>query len=127
MSEAQKRLWQTLRLVEKEGVYLQDVAGRLFAVPEITAEWIERLISTPEGRDRLELVIDGRALAQDLGVMLQQAWLLLKDSTDETDRKLAFYPDSLYLIMSLSDRENPVLRAFRIVDDRITEEELVIT
>ena len=45
----------------------------------------------------------------------------------ETDRKLAFYPDSLYLIMSLSDRENPVLRAFRIVDDRITEEELVIT
>ena len=31
----------------------------------------------------------------------------------ETDRRLAFYPDSRYLILSLSDRENPVLKAFR--------------
>jgi proteasome lid subunit RPN8/RPN11 len=45
----------------------------------------------------------------------------------ETDRKLAFYPDARYMIMSLSDRENPVLRAFRIVDGEITEEELSIT
>lgn len=45
----------------------------------------------------------------------------------ETDRSLAFYPDARYLIMSLSDRENPVLRAFRIVDGEITEEELTVT
>jgi [CysO sulfur-carrier protein]-S-L-cysteine hydrolase len=44
----------------------------------------------------------------------------------ETDRRLAFYPDARYLIMSLSDRENPVLRAFRIVDDEVAEEELTI-
>jgi len=45
----------------------------------------------------------------------------------ETDRRLAFYPEARYLILSLSDRENPVLRAFRIVDDQITEEELRVT
>ena len=65
MSEAQKRLWQTLRLVEKEGIYLQDVAGRLFADPGITAEWIERLIATPEGRDRLEAFVGKFSRMQD--------------------------------------------------------------
>jgi proteasome lid subunit RPN8/RPN11 len=44
----------------------------------------------------------------------------------ETDTRLAFYPDASYLVMSLSDREHPVLRSFRIVDDQITEEELTL-
>jgi proteasome lid subunit RPN8/RPN11 len=42
----------------------------------------------------------------------------------ETDRKLAFYPEAIYLVMSLSDREHPVLRAFRIVEGEVAEEEL---
>jgi proteasome lid subunit RPN8/RPN11 len=45
----------------------------------------------------------------------------------ETDRSQAFYPEASYLVMSLSDRENPVLRSFRIEDDEIVEEDLVIT
>jgi len=45
----------------------------------------------------------------------------------ETDTKLAFYPEATYLVMSLADREHPELRAFRIVEDEITEEELTIT
>jgi len=44
----------------------------------------------------------------------------------ETDTKLAFYPEATYLVMSLADREHPELRAFRIVEDEITEEELTI-
>ncbi|GIU99126.1 MAG: hypothetical protein KatS3mg014_0742 [Actinomycetota bacterium] len=44
----------------------------------------------------------------------------------ETDLRLAFYPDAYYLVMSLSDRERPELRAFRIVDGEVTEEELEI-
>jgi proteasome lid subunit RPN8/RPN11 len=44
----------------------------------------------------------------------------------ETDTKLAFYPDAYYLVMSLSDRQDPVLRAFRIIDGTIAEEELTI-
>lgn len=39
----------------------------------------------------------------------------------------ASFPDSYYLIMSLSDRSNPVLRAFRIADGgEVTEEDLVV-
>lgn len=44
----------------------------------------------------------------------------------ETDLRLAFYPESRYMILSLSDRENPVLRAFRIEDGEVEEEELTI-
>lgn len=45
----------------------------------------------------------------------------------ETDTKLAFYPDSLYLVMSLSDRERPDLRGFTILEGEIAERELTIT
>lgn len=44
----------------------------------------------------------------------------------ETDRRQAFYPEAYYLVLSLSDRESPVLRAFRIVDEEITEEDVEI-
>jgi proteasome lid subunit RPN8/RPN11 len=45
----------------------------------------------------------------------------------ETDRKQAFYPDSYYLLLSLSDRDRPVLRAFRIDElGEVAEEELTV-
>ena len=44
----------------------------------------------------------------------------------QTDVNLAFYPDALYLIVSLEDPDSPDLRAFRIVEERIEEAELEI-
>lgn len=44
----------------------------------------------------------------------------------ETDRKQAFYPESKYLLLSLQNRENPVMRAFEIKDGEIVEEDLKI-
>jgi proteasome lid subunit RPN8/RPN11 len=44
-----------------------------------------------------------------------------------TDLELAFYPDSLYLIISLADRDRPIIRAFRIVEGMIEEERVEIT
>jgi proteasome lid subunit RPN8/RPN11 len=44
----------------------------------------------------------------------------------ETDRAQAFYPEAEYMVMSLSDRSNPVLRSFVIVDDQIVERELEV-
>jgi [CysO sulfur-carrier protein]-S-L-cysteine hydrolase len=44
----------------------------------------------------------------------------------QTDVNLAFYPDALYLILSLKDADSPDLRAFRIVDAQIEEAELEI-
>ena len=46
----------------------------------------------------------------------------------ETDRQQAFYPEASYLVMSLADRSNPVLRSFRIDEENgVAEEELVIS
>ena len=42
----------------------------------------------------------------------------------ETDTKLAFYPEARYLVLSLQDRAEPVMRSFWIREGQITEEEL---
>lgn len=41
-----------------------------------------------------------------------------------TDVRLAFWPESYYVLISLKDAE-PVVRAFRIVDELVSEEDLV--
>jgi [CysO sulfur-carrier protein]-S-L-cysteine hydrolase len=45
----------------------------------------------------------------------------------KTDIKQAFYPDSRYLVLSVADRDEPVLRSFFIRDGEVEEEELTIT
>lgn len=44
----------------------------------------------------------------------------------QKDVRLAFYPDVSYLIVSLSDRERPVLRSFRIAEEAVSEEKLSV-
>ena len=44
-----------------------------------------------------------------------------------TDVRLASWPDAFYIIVSLADPQQPVVRAFRIVDGAVTEEELRVT
>ena len=41
-----------------------------------------------------------------------------------TDIRLAFWPETFYVLVSLQDSENPAVRAFRIVDGAVDEEEL---
>jgi proteasome lid subunit RPN8/RPN11 len=43
-----------------------------------------------------------------------------------TDIKLATYPESAYVIVSLAERDNPSLRAFRIVDGVVSEMEVEV-
>jgi proteasome lid subunit RPN8/RPN11 len=45
----------------------------------------------------------------------------------QTDVNLAFYPEALYLIVSLANADAPDVRAFRIVDGRIDEAPLSVT
>ena len=45
----------------------------------------------------------------------------------ETDLKQAFYPEATYLVMSLSDRSNPVLRGFTMQDGEVSEREVRVT
>ncbi len=44
----------------------------------------------------------------------------------QTDINLAFYPDSLYLIVGLADPGTPELRGYTIRDGRVDEAELVL-
>ncbi len=44
-----------------------------------------------------------------------------------TDMRLAAWPDAYYVIVSLEDEANPVVRAFRITDGEVAEEELQIS
>jgi len=41
-----------------------------------------------------------------------------------TDIRLAAWEDAYYVLVSLADDDNPVVRAFRIRDGEVTEEEL---
>jgi len=41
-----------------------------------------------------------------------------------TDVRLAFWPEAYYVLVSLQDAANPVMRAFRILDSVIREEEI---
>ena len=42
-------------------------------------------------------------------------------------RQARLLPDSRYVLLSLADRDEPVLRSFFIRDGEVTEEELTIT
>jgi proteasome lid subunit RPN8/RPN11 len=44
----------------------------------------------------------------------------------QTDINLAFYPESLYLIVGVKDPDAPEVRAFRIRDGRVSESELEV-
>ena len=43
-----------------------------------------------------------------------------------SEPRMAIFPGAYYLIMSLSDRSNPDLRAFRIKDTGVAEEEVAV-
>ena len=38
------------------------------------------------------------------------------------DVELAFYPEASYIIVSIKDKDNPTVRAFRIIQGKISEE-----
>lgn len=44
----------------------------------------------------------------------------------QTDVRLAFYPEVVYLIVSLQKVDSPTIKGFRIVDGKISEDELVV-
>jgi proteasome lid subunit RPN8/RPN11 len=44
----------------------------------------------------------------------------------ETDRQQAFYPEAHYVLLSVADRAKPAVRAFRIRDGEIQEQEVRI-
>jgi proteasome lid subunit RPN8/RPN11 len=44
----------------------------------------------------------------------------------QRDCEMAFYPEASYIIISLKDFNNPKIRAFKIIEEKIIEEEIII-
>jgi proteasome lid subunit RPN8/RPN11 len=84
-----------------------------------------------DGKEQLRIWNDIEAQGWDL-------WAVYHSHThseaypSETDRErskrvVSFYPHLRFLILSLEDREAPVLRSFDITDGEVTEQELTIS
>ena len=79
-----------------------------------------------DGKEQLQVFEELDAKGWDL-------WAIYHSHThsdaypSETDIKLAFYPEARYLLVSIADRANPVIRSFRILDGQVEEEELTLT
>jgi proteasome lid subunit RPN8/RPN11 len=79
-----------------------------------------------DGKEQLQVFEELDAKGWDL-------WAIYHSHThtdaypSETDVKLAFYPEARYLLLSIADRERPVLRSFRILDGQVEEEGLTLT
>jgi proteasome lid subunit RPN8/RPN11 len=77
----------------------------------------------PREQYRITMEIEDRG--QDLGA-IYHSHTKSPAYPSQTDVNLAFYPDALYLIVSLADPGEPDLKAFRIVDGKIDEAELAV-
>jgi proteasome lid subunit RPN8/RPN11 len=107
------------------GLIAADAAGRpvkVFAMRNADASPVTYRL---DGKEQLKIFDEMEAEGWDL-------WAIYHSHThseaypSETDIRLAFYPEARYIVMSLVDRELPVIRSFFVRDGEVEEEELVI-
>lgn len=77
-----------------------------------------------DAREQLKAVREMRELGQEL-IGIYHSHIASEAFPSKTDIKLAYYPEAAYVIVSLANDE-PVTRAFNIVNDDIAEIDLVI-
>jgi proteasome lid subunit RPN8/RPN11 len=84
-------------------------------------------------RSNMTYRLDGREQLQVFKELEEKGWDLVgifhshthtEAYPSATDRRQAFYPEARYLLVSLQDRNNPDLRAFRIREGLVHEEEV---
>jgi proteasome lid subunit RPN8/RPN11 len=78
-----------------------------------------------EPREQYRITMDIEEQGWDLGA-IYHSHTRSEAYPSQTDVNLAFYPDALYVIVSVRDPDNPEVRAFRIADERIEEVELPV-
>src|SRR4029450_3872591 len=93
---------------------------RVYALPNAEAS---PSFSVVEPRAQLKAMTEMDALGLAL-VGIFHSHVATEAYPSRTDVELAAYPDAAYLILSLADPDAPVLRAFRIRDGQVSEEEL---
>ena len=77
-----------------------------------------------EGREQLRIQTEIEDAGWELGA-IYHSHTRSPPSPSQTDINLAFYPDSLYVIVGVAGAA-PEVRAFRIVDSRVEEVELAV-
>ena len=95
-----------------------DTATHVYRATNAEASPVRYLM---EPRDQLRIMQDMEEHDWDLlGIFHSHTHTAAYPS--QTDVSLAYYPDALYIIVSLADEARPVVRAFHIVDGNIHEE-----
>jgi proteasome lid subunit RPN8/RPN11 len=79
-----------------------------------------------DGKEQFQLQTAIEDAGHDLGA-IYHSHTRSAPLPSQTDINLAFYPESLYVIVGIKDRDAPEVRAFRIVDGQVAEAELQVT
>ncbi len=100
------------------------VDGRAVAVHRATNSAHSPLRYEMDGREQYALQTAIEDAGQELGA-IYHSHTRSAPLPSQTDINLAFYPDSIYLIVGLKAAA-PQVRAWRIVDGQVSEAELVV-
>ena len=96
-------------------------AVRIFPAENLAASPLRYEI---DGKQQLEILDAIEDAGHDLGAIYHSHTRTAPEPS-QTDINLAFYPDSLYLIVGIKDAV-PDVRAWRIVDGQVTQAELLV-
>ncbi len=78
-----------------------------------------------DAKEQLKVVKEIRSLGIEM-VAIYHSHVASRAYPSSHDVELAFYPEASYVIVSLKDKDNPNVRAFKIRDNKITEEKMKI-
>ena len=135
-------LYSTNAMLELEKQYIDQMVAHaleddpneccgILAGPQGSVAKLYRMTNTAHSPYRYEM--DGTEMIPVLKEIDDKGWKLLAfyhshthspAYPSTTDVRLATWPDAYYILVSLMDRDNPPVHAFRIVDGQIAEEEL---
>ncbi|MBL7065684.1 MAG: M67 family metallopeptidase [Anaerolineae bacterium] len=96
--------------------------------------WVEKVYSLPNAEHSpVRYLADPEAQLRAMMEIEERGWEIVAiyhshpdflAYPSAADLEMAFYPEALSLILSLTDRERPTLRAFRIREGKIEEVEV---
>jgi proteasome lid subunit RPN8/RPN11 len=104
---------------------IASLDGRAVKVYRATNAAASPLRYEIEGAEQYRIQMEIEDAGYDLGA-IYHSHTRTDPYPSQTDINLAFYPDSLYLIVGLADPDTPSLRGFSIRDGRVSEADLVV-
>ena len=78
-----------------------------------------------EPKEQLKITKEIRSLGLEM-LGIYHSHVASEAYPSEHDLRLAFYPETSYAIVTLKEKNNPKIRSFKIVEGKISEEEVRI-